>query len=496
MSNSAWTMNRREAVTRISSAAIAGGLGLLGIADQLKADEPKATKRKRVIVAGGGIGGLCCAYELMERGHDVTVLEASGRPGGHVKTIHDPLPDGLYADVGAEHFTKPGYDQYWKYVNKFQLPAIPYPRRQNMLRRIDGQWYTEEKLQDRTVLGGFGFKPHEIDYIVQHGWTELPLLYLGKYLDAFGDEYQPFGVGLDALDEMTAGELLVKDGASDAALRFNGVRRGDGSPAARNGEVSALFRLWQQAIVKRRGLPVFKREVFRLQGGNQLLTDTFAAKLGTRLRLGCPISSIAHGPMSVTVTFQEYGSPQTLEADYLVSCIPLGILKKIPITPAWPEEKAYVLSNVQFGSQSRVLLQSRTPFWKKELPSINLETGDSAMYLVYETADEVPGDRSILMGSGKPDVTADEAMAAFKSFYPGKSHTLEQAYVHNWSKDPWAFSCERHAFGLGTLKKFWPHIMAPVGRIHFAGSFADNLPWGMDAATRSANRTAEAIDWL
>ena len=107
---------------------------------------------KRVIVAGAGIGGLCCAYELMERGHDVTVLEASGRPGGHVKTIHDPLPDGLYADVGAEHFTRPGYEQYWKYVEKFGLPAVPYPRRVDMLRRIDGTWYTEAQLQDPKVL--------------------------------------------------------------------------------------------------------------------------------------------------------------------------------------------------------------------------------------------------------------------------------------------------------------------------------------------------------
>ena len=81
----------------------------------LAADSPatRRGRRKRVLVAGGGIGGLCCAYELMERGHDVTVLEASGRTGGHVRTMHDPLPDGLYADVGAEHFTKPGYEQYW-----------------------------------------------------------------------------------------------------------------------------------------------------------------------------------------------------------------------------------------------------------------------------------------------------------------------------------------------------------------------------------------------
>ena len=130
------------------------------------------------------------------------------------------------------------------------------------------------------------------------------------------------------------------------------------------------------------------------------------------------------------------------------------------------------------------------------MPSINLETGEPAMYLVYQTADEVPGERGVLMGSGRSDVTADEALAAFRRFYPGKAHTVEQAIVHNWSKDPWAFYCERMPFPLGQLKKFWPHIMEPVGRIHFAGSFADNLPWGMDAATRSANRVAETIDRL
>ena len=225
----------------------------------------------------------------MERGHEVTVLEASGRPGGHVKTIHDPLPDGLYADVGAEHFTRPGYEQYWKYVEKFGLPAVPYPRRIQMLRRIDGVWYTEAQLQDPKVLRSFGFNAKEVDFIARRGWTELPLLYFGPYLDAIGDEYQPFGAGLDRLDEITAGELLAKDGASDAAIRFNGLRRGDGS----QGRVTA-----KSLGLPRRGLPVFKREVFRLKGGNQLMTDTFAAKLGDRVRLGCPITGFRRdGPL-------------------------------------------------------------------------------------------------------------------------------------------------------------------------------------------------------
>jgi monoamine oxidase len=481
-------LNRRDAIR----------LGVAGLAAPGSLVSVQQTRRpaKRVIVAGGGIGGLCCAYELMERGHSVTVLEASGRPGGHVKTIHDPLADGLYADVGAEHFTRPGYEQYWKYVEKFELPAVPYPRRIAMYRRIDGVWYTEAQLQAPKVLRGFGLSARELDFIARRGWTELPLLYFGPYLDAIGDEYQPFGAGLDQLDAITAGELLAKDGASDAAIRFNGLRRGDGSQAARNGEVSALFRIWQPAIVKRRGLPVFKREVFRLKGGNQLMTDTFAAKLGERVRLGCPITSIERGESGVTVHFREFGEPVKLEAEYLVCSIPLAILKTIPVTPDWPNAKAFTIRNVVFGSQARVVLQARTKFWKGDVPSINLETGDAAMYLVYETADEVPGQRGVLMGSGRADVTADEALSAFRRFYPGKRQSVEQVIVHNWAKDRWAFGCERMPFPLGQLNKFWPQIMEPVGRIHFAGSFADNLPWGMDAATRSANRVAAAIDAL
>ena len=68
------------------------------------------TNPKKVIVAGAGIAGLCCGYELMKRGHEVVVLEASGRHGGHVFTGRDGLSDGLYADMGAEQITKPGYE--------------------------------------------------------------------------------------------------------------------------------------------------------------------------------------------------------------------------------------------------------------------------------------------------------------------------------------------------------------------------------------------------
>src|SRR6059058_4571539 len=97
------SITRRRMMNLTGAAALASSAGINAASCAQEADK----KSKRVIVVGGGIGGLCCAYELMERGHDVTLLEASRRTGGHVKTIREPLPDGLYADVGAEHFTNP-----------------------------------------------------------------------------------------------------------------------------------------------------------------------------------------------------------------------------------------------------------------------------------------------------------------------------------------------------------------------------------------------------
>lgn len=105
----------------IKDALIAGG-GIL-VAPQFTAAP------KKVIIAGAGITGLCCAYELMKAGHEVTVLEASGRYGGHVFTGRDGLSDGLYADFGADHITKPGYERFFEYGQdsspKTTLPPVP-----------------------------------------------------------------------------------------------------------------------------------------------------------------------------------------------------------------------------------------------------------------------------------------------------------------------------------------------------------------------------------
>jgi monoamine oxidase len=441
-----------------------------------------AGAKKTVLVIGGGIAGLSCAYELMRHGHNVTVLEATGRTGGHVRTSHDPFADGLYADLGAEHFYYPGYTEYWRYLKEFSLTPIAYPRRDHMVHFLRGERFTDEDLQRRSVLAKLGFNQRETDFLSQHDWAELQLLYLQRYVDMVRDEANPFEPGLRELDQVSVGELLKREGASAAALEFFG------------GSGCALQTIWGAAVKKLRGTDLQSKKLFRLKGGNQLMTDAFAARLGDRVRLGCPVTRIEQGATGATVTYREFGQERRLDADYLVSCVSMVVLRQIPISPAWPEAKAFVIREMPYYTRCRVVFQSRTRFWKTDKISPNWAPPDPRLNELWSMAEEVNTPRGILLGGAQAGVAASASLAAFQKLYPGNSADIEQAIVHDWSKDPYAGMCERTSYKPGELARFWPEVTRPFGRIHFAGAYAAQMSWGQEAALESANRAAREID--
>lgn len=486
-------LERRDFIKK----TVMGGIGATLLSGNVIADsnvqinkaEPGITDTnhgpaKKIIVGGAGLAGLCCAYELMKKGHDVTVLEASGRHGGHVFTVHDGLSDGLYGDFGQEHIVKPGYKLYFEYAKELGLEVIPYPRRKDVQRRIKGKFYTEEMLADATVLKQFGFNDTEVKYLSQNAWGELQTLYTAPYLEKFTDEYQPFNIGYDHLDKIAAAEFLKKEGASKTALEFLG---GEGE--------SALFKLWNAAILKIRGVPVFPTEVFRLKGGNQMLPNAFAKKLGKRVWLNSPIVALKNSDVGVTVTYKKLNEELQLSADYFVNCIPLPAFRNIPVTPAMSAEKQYIFQNLTYDSYSRFVFQASSKFWLDDgLPNINLSLEHPDLGDVWHSAEEVDTHRVIILGTGPGGVSPQRALAAFREVYPGKKDTIELAISRDWTKETFSSTCERLPFPVGELKKFWPNVMKAEGRIHFAGAYADNLNWGTEAATRSANRVANQID--
>jgi monoamine oxidase len=459
--------------------------------DQISRLQPSGSiqspsSQKKVIVAGAGISGLCCAYELMKAGHDVVVLESSGRHGGHVFTGRDGFSDGLYADYGADHITDPGYEKFFEYSKEFNLTAIPYRQGHDGLTMISGKFYSESQLRDSTILHALGFNDNEVTLLSQNPWWALESFYLQTFISKFTDPLQPFGVGLDDLDNISIAELYKKQGASERALEYLGGKN-----------VSALYKVWRFAVMGFRGIPHSEGSVFRLKGGNQEMTNAFANKLGSRVNLGSPILAINHSANSVTVKYRQYGyeEEKQMSADFLVNAISLPVFKKIIVTPAISAEKQFVLDNLAYTSHPHYIFEASSKFWLDDgLKSIDLEFDDPDIQATWQTADEVNTERVLIVAYGPSGLSPQRVLAAFRKLYPGKKDTIVQALTKDWSKDGFAPTCEMIPFPVGQMHKFWPQVLKPEGRIYFVGTYADNLSRGMESCIRSAKRVAAEIN--
>lgn len=451
------------------------------------------SKSKKVIIGGAGISGLCCGYELMKAGCDVTVLEASGRYSGHVFTGRDGLSDGLYADFGADHITKPGYERLFEYTEEFNLPVLSYPNAEgsplphnnSMLKMIDDKFYTNEMLADPQILTKLGFNSREIRFLSKNPWYELQALYLQRYVDRLKDPYQPFGIGYDHLDTIPITDIYKEQGASQRAIDYLGGQH-----------TSALYCLWRLAVMKSRGIPLSEGETFRLQGGNEQLPIAFAKRLGSRVKLAHPITAIKHNDKGVSVSYREYGydEEKTLNADYFVNCITLTVFRNIPVTPALSPKKKYVVDNLTYTSHPFYVFEASSKFWLDDgLRSMNMEFNHPDISSIWEVPNEVDTTRVILKAYGPGGLSPLRVLAAFREVYPGKRDTIVQALTKDWTQDKRAPNCEMEPFPIGEMHKYWPEILKPEGRIYFAGTYADALSRGQESCLRSAQRVAKEI---
>jgi len=84
--------------------------------------DPHPTSRRRIAVIGGGISGLGAAH-LLAGTHEVTVIEAEPRLGGHARTIHVG-PTGQPVDTGFIVFNRANYPHLVRLFDELDVPVV------------------------------------------------------------------------------------------------------------------------------------------------------------------------------------------------------------------------------------------------------------------------------------------------------------------------------------------------------------------------------------
>jgi monoamine oxidase len=449
---------------------------------------------RRVVVIGAGLAGLAAAYELHRAGHEVTVLEASGRVGGRALTLREPFTDGLYAEAGAMHVLA-NHGTVRRYAAELGVELAAPEKRGLAVMFLRGRRipYAHPALELQTPLE---LTDEERGAGIHAAWRRR-LLPIVNAVRAAGDPDAP-GWPPDAIarfDSVSYAQLLREHGLSPGAVEMlcggDPSLLGDGIDS-----VSALAHL--------RGLALQGWAPPSLvRGGTDLLPRAFAARLGGRIRLHAPVVQVSHDAKGARVVYLDRGSHQTVPADYAVCAVPLPLLARLEIAPPPEPERMRAIRETPQTSVTRIFLQFRRRFWEDEGLSGYAET-DTPIQMVNPASEGQAGERAILetylagpraraAAQLSPEERVRFALEHLERVFPGAAAHFEVGASKSWDADPWA----RGAYPWwrpGQLLEFVPGAARAVGRVHFAGEHTTARPGWMEGALRSGVRAAREVN--
>lgn len=476
--------SRIDRRTFLTSLSLAGALAT-----------PAAARRQSgsVVVLGAGLAGLAAAWNLVQRGYDVTVLEAQDIPGGRVKTVREPFSNGGYAEAGAVRIPS---THAWtmKYIKTMGLES----KLRNYADDTGSHlWYLRGK-RFITPAGPWpleGLTPQE-----RADPFAMVRTYWGPGFEAVGNPMSPAfptarALELDAYDIV---EYLKKNGASEAWTRLVLASEGDAR------RMNALAVTMAESAVAD-GTPTI---TYGLAGGNDQLPKAIAAALGGRVKYNSAVLRLAHGDEGVTVTFRDPSGQQQIRADHCVCTLPFPVLRGVTITPSFSGEKMSAIGRYQLMPMARLYFQTTSRFWRTDplgrLGGLNMIGTDTPAERVWNTSLLQPDAAKGMLHSYMIDAQAIDFAATppgdrvkkwrqtISRFLPALERLIDATYIKVWQDDPW----QKGGFAFlrpGEFAAIWPAARKAEGRVHFAGEHTS--PWfgWQNGALESAERCVEEI---
>ena len=466
-------MNTRREFLALMAAAFAPALPQL---PRLQGRGPA----QRVIVLGGGLAGLCSAYELQNLGHTVTVLEAQTRAGGRVRTLRESFGPGLYTEAGAESI--PGvHDITQHYAREFGLTLLT--------NQIPGTRSFYHVRGQRIAAGDAAVWP--LDLTDEERKLGLAGLYR-KYIDDATQQAQAAGYAqqpvkaMAAWDGLTPGAWLRSKGASPAAAELVSLGFGTDFGSAASFLLHGL---------NSRGASVS----YHVEGGNDRLPAEFSKRV--TVRYGSPVLGVKQDDRGVDVVLQAGGGTDTLRADRVVCALPCPVIGKIFESSRLSSAKEQAIREQYYSRTVKVFLQMRSRFWLKDGLS-GFVTTDLPIERLTPDPGGDPGARGALTAypiaaytSALEGMTEAGRVAAAREqatqIFPELGTFFEGGVSHCWGLDPW----QRGSFALHAPGQigFIDTLARPEGRIHFAGEHTSPWTGWMQGALESARRAVREI---
>lgn len=368
-------VSRREFLNMVAAIGGTGALiqagAALGLmpatsqAAELNLSDQTGNGRSAVIL-GAGISGLCAAYELMQRGYDVTVLEASHRAGGRIFTVRsgdliDEIGNRQYCEFDAEPHMY--FNAGAARIPSTHSNVLHYCRELG----VDLEVFVNENknayFQDDTLLDG---KP------IRNGMFSTHVRgFLAEFMAKSFDETELMESFSESEMETLLG-VVRQFGDLDEQMRYTGSTRAGyasggflehGTPH----EVIEFKKLihgryMRESLTANEGEtgPILMQPV----GGMDMIIKGFLRPLEQRVRYRAMVRSVQVSDESVSIEYEQNGERHAITADYCFNCIPSHLMTGIPNN--FPADYLEAMSYIRRGEAYKAAFQAKERFWEKE----------------------------------------------------------------------------------------------------------------------------------
>lgn len=453
---------------------------------------PKTNPPQKVIVVGAGMAGLAAAYELKRAGHTVVLLEAQGRVGGRIYTLREPFSDGLYAEAGAMRIPK-SHDLTMAYIEKFGLATLPFSMgNPNAYYHLHGQRYRISAALANPDALGFETSSAEKGKTHSALW-EAALQPLLDILKSKGEDAWPEII--EKYDDCSTREFLEGSGWSEGAIEMFGLLADQ--EALMNASFLELFR--EEA-------GNFYTDMVQLKGGMDNLPRAFLPELRGEIRFGAKMTAIEQDADSVTIHYQTKAGRASETSDYAILTTPFPVLRHVEVLQPFSRNKQRAIRQLHYDASAKILIQSRTRFWETDdgifgggtvtdlpirilfYPEHGQESGRGVLLASYTWAEDAQR-----WGSLSPADRITQALENLAEIHPQIVENFEIGTSYMWHDDEFAGG----AFALfdpGQQTLLHDHIVAPEGRVYFAGEHASLAHAWIQGAIESGLHAAQKIN--